>query len=276
MKSKQKETALRGGHADERGTEADALKAAVKERYGQVAQGETGCGSLCGCTENAEGLATSFGYSADELAALPEGANLGLSCGNPQTVAGIQPGETVLDLGSGAGLDCFLAARKVGPTGRVIGVDMTDAMLEKARSNARKEGFANVEFRKGEIESLPVENSSVDVVISNCVLNLVPDKDRAFSEIYRVLKPGGRLAVSDMAWEREPAPSLRKDMEALVGCIGGALVLDNYVARLKGAGFIRVETETHAEAARKMVEVSGAVPPEGVEHLLSVNITATK
>ena len=256
--------------------EGDEIRAAVRERYGEVAKGEATCGSLCGCTENAEGLAMTFGYSAAELATLPEGANLGLSCGNPQAVAGLGPGETVLDLGSGAGFDCFLAAGKVGSTGHVIGVDMTDAMLEKALANAAKAGLSNVEFRKGEIEALPVEDASVDVVISNCVLNLVPDKDRAFREIHRVLKPGGRLAVSDMAWEIEPSASVRKDMEALVGCIGGALVLDDYVSRLKRSGFARVDIEKHPEAARKMVEVSGAVAPPGIDHLLSVNITATK
>jgi arsenite methyltransferase len=256
--------------------ESNQVKAAVRERYGEVARGEATCGSLCGCTENAQGLAITFGYSADELATLPEGANLGLSCGNPQALAALQPGETVLDLGSGAGFDCLLAARKVGETGRVIGVDMTDAMLEKARGNTAKSGLTNVEFRKGEIESLPVDGDSVDVVISNCVLNLVPDKDQAFREIRRVLKPGGRLAVSDMAWEAEPSPAVRRDLEALVGCIGSALVLDDYVSRLKRAGFARVEVQKHAEAARKMVEVSGVVPPPGIEHLLSVNITATK
>jgi len=256
--------------------ESNQIKAAVKEQYGKVAKGEATCGALCGCTSNAEGLAITFGYSADELATLPEGANLGLSCGNPQAVAAMRPGETVLDLGSGAGFDCFLAAGKVGPTGRVIGVDMTDAMLEKARANAAKSGLGNVEFRKGEIESLPVEDDSVDVVISNCVLNLVPDKDQAFREIHRVLKPGGRLAVSDMAWEAEPPASLRRDIDAMVGCIGGALVLGDYVSRLRRAGFASVEAEQHTEAVRKMVEVSGIVPPEGIEHLLSVNITATK
>jgi arsenite methyltransferase len=256
--------------------ESTQIKEAVKEQYGKVAKGEATCGSLCGCTDNAEGLAITFGYSPAELATLPEGANLGLSCGNPQAVAAMKVGETVLDLGSGAGFDCFLAARQVGPSGRVIGVDMTDEMLAKARGIADKSGLVNVEFRKGEIEALPVEDNSVDVTISNCVLNLVPDKDQAFREIHRVLKPGGRLAVSDMAWATEPAASLRKDMEALVGCIGGALVLDDYVSRLKRAGFTRVETEQHAEAARKMVEVSGTVPPPGIEHLLSVNITATK
>lgn len=257
-------------------TDAEKVKAAVREQYAKVATGEGCCGSLCGCTENAEGLAIAFGYSTEELAALPEGANLGLSCGNPQAIAAMQPGETVLDLGSGAGFDCFLAARQVGPSGQVIGVDMTDAMLEKARANAERTGFSNIEFRKGEIEALPVDGDSVDLVISNCVLNLVPDKDQAFREIKRVLKVGGRLAVSDMAWETEPAASVRRDMEALVGCIGGALVLEDYVWRLKRAGFARVEVEKHAEAARKMVEVSGMVPPPGIEHLMSVNITATK
>jgi arsenite methyltransferase len=252
------------------------LKLLVSERYAAVAEGTATCGSLCGCTDNADSLVLGFGYSADELATLPEGANLGLSCGNPQALAAMQQGETVLDLGSGAGFDCFLAARKVGPAGRVIGVDMTDAMLEKARGNAAKTGLANVEFRKGEIESLPVDDNSIDVVISNCVLNLVPDKDQAFREIHRVLKPRGRLAVSDMAWEIEPSAEIRKDLEAMVGCIGGALVLDDYVARLKRAGFARVDVETHPEAVCKMVEISGIVPPQGAEHLLSVNLTATK
>lgn len=252
------------------------LKTAVKSRYSEVAEGTATCGSLCGCTENASDLAESFGYTAEELAAIPEGANLGLSCGNPQAVAALKPGEVVMDLGSGAGFDVFLASPKVGPSGQVIGVDMTDAMLERARAYAEKAGFSNVEFRKGEIEALPVEDNSIDVAISNCVLNLVPDKDRAFREIQRALKPGGRLAVSDMAWEVEPEPSVRRDLEAIVGCIGGALVLDDYVARLKAAGFKSVQVEKHPSAARKMVEISGNVPPPGVEHLLSVNLTATK
>ncbi len=266
------------GSGPDRGDDAvgDDIKAVVRTRYAEVAEGSATCGSLCGCTENAEGLALAFGYSAVELATLPEGANLGLSCGNPQALAALKPGEVVLDLGSGAGFDVFLAARKVGPSGRAIGVDMTDAMLEKARANAEKAGLGNVEFRKGEIEALPVDDGTVDVVISNCVLNLVPDKDRAFLEIFRVLKPGGRLAVSDMAWAVEPSAAIRGDLEALVGCIGGALVLDDYIARLNRAGFGRVEVERHADAARTMIEVSGTTPPPGVEHLLSVNITATR
>jgi arsenite methyltransferase len=254
----------------------ESIKSLVKERYGEIARGEESCSSLCGCTDNAETLALTFGYSADDLAALPDGANLGLGCGNPQTVAALKAGEVVLDLGSGAGVDCLIAARRVGPTGRIIGVDMTDAMLEKARANAEKTGCRNVEFRKGEIEALPVQDNSVDVVISNCVLNLVPDKDRAFREINRVLKPGGRLAVSDIAWEKEPAEDVRKNLNALVGCIGGALVLADYIERLGRAGFTRIHVDKHPEAIQKMVEVSGATPPPGVEHLSSVNITATK
>ena len=256
--------------------QSDQIKTAVKDQYGKIAKGEVTSGPLSCCSGNAQVLAIGFGYSSDDLASLPEGANLGLSCGNPQAIAAMNPGETVLDLGSGAGFDCFLAARQVGPSGQVIGVDMTDAMLEKARTNAEKSGFANVEFRKGEIEALPIEAASVDVVISNCVLNLVPDKDQAFREIFRVLKAGGRFAVSDMAWEVEPAAEVRQDLEGLVGCIGGALVLDDYVSRLKRAGFASVEVVKHPDAARQMIEVSGMEPPAGAEHLMSVNITAAK
>jgi SAM-dependent methyltransferase len=251
-------------------------KDAVRVRYAEVAEGTATCGALCGCTENAENLARAFGYAAEELAALPEGANLGLSCGNPLAMAALGPGQVIVDLGSGAGFDALLAARRVGPTGRVIGVDMTDAMLRKARANAQAAGLAQVEFRKGDIEALPVADDSVDVVLSNCVLNLVPDKDRAFREIHRVLKPGGRLSVSDMAWAVEPPTPVRTDMEALVGCIGGALVLDDYLARLARAGFRDIQIERNEAAARAMVEASGIVPPPGVEGLLSVSLTATK
>jgi SAM-dependent methyltransferase len=256
--------------------ESSSLKDIVKERYAEVAQGTASCGALCGCTENADALAAAFGYSAEELDGLPAGANLGVSCGKPQALTGLKPGDIVLDLGSGAGFDCLVAARKVGPSGRVIGVDMTDAMLEKARANAAKAGLSWVEFRRGDLEALPVDDSSVDVVLSNCVLNLVPDKDQAFREIGRVLKPGGRLSVSDMAWAVEPGEVVRNDLEALVGCIGGALVIDDYVARLEQAGFGEVEVERHPEAVRKMIEVSGIAAPPGALNLLSVNITATK
>ena len=258
--------------------ESTQIKAAVKEQYGKVAKGEATCGSLCGCTDNAEGLAITFGYSPAELATLPEGRYCSLSCGNPQSGEsghGSRAKPSSTWAAERVSIASWLPATSVRP-GRVIGVDMTDEMLAKARGNAEKFSLGNVEFRKGEIEALPVDDNSIDVTISNCVLNLVPDKDRAFREIHRVLKPGGRLAVSDMAWAIEPATSLRKDLEALVGCIGGALVLGDYVSRLKRAGFSCVEVEKHAEAARKMVEVSGTAPPPGIEHLLSVNITATK
>ena len=253
------------------------LKDAVRRRYAAVAEGAAeGCGSLCGCAANAEGLALAFGYAAEDLVALPEGANLGLSCGNPQAMAGLRPGQVVLDLGSGAGFDALIAAGKVGPSGRVIGVDMTDAMIAKARANAERAGRANVEFRKGDIEALPVDDGTVDVVLSNCVLNLVGDKDRAFGEVHRVLKAGGRLAVADMAWDVEPDPAVRKDLELIVGCVGGALVLEDYLARLARAGFRDIRVERHPDAARAMVAASGYEPPPGYEDLLSVNITATK
>src|SRR5579872_486465 len=180
------------------------VKDIVRLRYAEVAEGTATCGSLCGCTPNAEELALACGYSDEELRTLPSGTNLGLSCGNPQVLAALQPGQWVLDLGSGAGFDALLAARKVGPKGRVVGVDMTDAMLHRARRNAESAALQNVEFQNGDIESLPLQDGRFDVVLSNCVLNLCPDKDRALCEIWRVLKPGGTLAISDMAWSKEP------------------------------------------------------------------------
>lgn len=252
------------------------VKEIVKARYGEVAEGAAGCGSLCGCSKNAEELALAFGYSAEELATLPLGTNLGLSCGNPQALAALRPGEVVLDLGSGAGFDALLAAKKVHPGGRVIGVDMTEAMLTKARANASSLGCTNVEFRPGDIEQLPVDDKSIDVVLSNCVLNLCPDKDRAFREILRVLKSGGRLCVSDMAWKQGPSLEVRRDLEAIVGCIGGALVLSDYEQRLRQAGFRDVRVSEHADAARTMIELSGVSPRDEYKSLLSVTITAHK
>jgi arsenite methyltransferase len=254
----------------------NALKDVIRSKYTEAAEGTAICGSLCGWAANAQGLALVFGYTAADLAALPAGTNLGLSCGNPSALADLRPGQVVLDLGSGAGFDALLAARKVGPSGRVIGVDMTDAMLAKARTNAEKAGLANVEFRQGDIEMLPLEDGSIDVALSNCVLNLVPDKDQAFLEIARVLKPGGRLAISDMAWEMEPLAEVRQSLEAIVGCIGGALVLDDYIARLQRAGFRSLQVEHHPEAVRAMADAAGIASPPGAEHLLSVSITATK
>jgi arsenite methyltransferase len=252
------------------------LKEIVKKRYGDIAEGAAGCSLLCGCTENAESLAVSFGYTREDLANLPPGTNLGLSCGNPQALAALRLGETVLDLGSGAGFDALLAARKVHPGGRVIGVDMTEVMLAKARANARSLGCTNVEFRLGDIEQLPIGDASIDVVLSNCVLNLCPDKDRAFREIFRVLKPGGRLSVSDMAWKHEPPEFVRRDLEAIVGCIGGALVLSDYTRRLRLVGFRDVHVEERADAARAMIEFSGVRSGGDYDSLLSVTITAHK
>jgi SAM-dependent methyltransferase len=190
-------------------------------------------------------VARRAGYSEDEIAAAPEGANLGVGCGNPGAIERLHPGETVLDLGSGAGFDAFLAARAVGPTGRVIGVDMTDAMLERARENARRGGLRNVEFRSGAIEALPVEDASVDVVLSNCVINLSPEKGRVFREAFRVLRPGGRLQVSDIVLERPLPAALRASVEAYVGCIAGASLREDYLRDIREAGFgdVRVESE---------------------------------
>jgi SAM-dependent methyltransferase len=199
----------------------------VREAYGKIAQGQEGCG--CGtCGPDAKEFAKSIGYSEGELAVIPDEANLALSCGNPTALAGLNEGEVVLDLGSGAGFDCFLAATKVGPKGKVIGVDMTPEMVERARNNAKKNGVENVEFRLGEIENLPLRDNSVDVVISNCVINLSADKPRVFQEIYRVLKPGGRIAISDIALLKELPGKIRESIEAYVGCVGGAILIDEY------------------------------------------------
>ncbi len=211
----------------------------VREAYGKIAQGQQGCG--CGtCGPDAKEFAKSIGYSEGELAVIPDEANLALSCGNPTALASLREGDVVLDLGSGAGFDCFLAASKVGQTGRVIGVDMTPQMIDKARNTAKKNGIENVEFRLGEIENLPVADSSVDVVISNCVINLSADKPRVFQEIYRVLKPGGRIAISDIALLKELPVKVRESIEAYVGCVGGAMLIDDYKKAVEAAGLKEV------------------------------------
>jgi arsenite methyltransferase len=215
----------------------------VREAYGKIAQQETGCGCGCGssCEDEAAEHAKLIGYSTDELSAIPVEANLSLSCGNPTAVAALKEGEVVLDLGSGAGFDCFLAASKVGPTGRIIGVDMTPQMLEKARSIARKDNFINVEFRLGEIENLPVADNFVDAVISNCVINLSADKTRVFSEIVRVLKPGGRIAISDIALKKELPEKVKTCIEAYVGCVAGAMLIDTYKEKAEESGLTDVK-----------------------------------
>ena len=223
--------------------ESKVIKKAVEEKYSAIARGEVkGC---CNPPNLPSGVVYNIatkaqGYQAGELAAIPAGADLGLGCGDPTADADLQPGQTVLDLGSGAGVDCFLAARRVGPAGRVIGVDMTDAMLEKARANAREGGFTNVEFRKGEIEKLPVESGSVDRIISNCVINLAPDKRPVFAEAFRVLKPGGMISISDIVSFGAVPEAVRKSAELWAGCIAGTLDREAYLGLIREAGFKQV------------------------------------
>jgi SAM-dependent methyltransferase len=211
----------------------------VRDRYGRIAQGlESGCcGPAGACGGGEAAVALGVGYTKQDLASLPEEANLGLGCGAPLRYLGLAVGETVLDLGSGAGVDAFLAAREVGPSGRVIGVDMTPAMLDKARANVGKAGVTNVEFREGRLESLPVESASVDAVTSNCVINLVPDKGAVFAEVARVLKPGGRLVISDIILDGALPDAVAKDVYAYVGCVSGAMLRDEYFGLLRRAGF---------------------------------------
>ena len=222
---------------------SEEIRRKVSEHYAEIALRE---GSFCPSEDwcgdrDPSRTALRLGYGSGDLAAVPEGANLGLGCGNPLLHAGLEAGMTVLDLGSGAGFDAFLAARRVGPKGRVFGVDMTPAMVEKARENARKGGYANVEFLLGAIEGLPLPSSSVDVVISNCVINLSPDKPAVFREAFRVLKAGGRLCVSDIVL-LEPLPAeIRGSVEAYAGCIAGADLLETYLGRIGEAGFRQVE-----------------------------------
>ena len=220
--------------------EAD-VKKFVKAGYANIAKkGDSCCScgpSCCGSTNTAEAINKQIGYSEEDMQAVPEGANLGLGCGNPIALASLEEGETVLDLGSGGGFDCFLAAQKVGKNGRVIGVDMTPEMIEKARENKQKGGYDNVEFRLGEIENLPVADNSVDVIISNCVINLSPDKKKVFNEVFRVLKPGGRLMVSDIVLLKPLPDVIRNSIEAYVGCVAGASLRDEYLEAIRIAGF---------------------------------------
>jgi len=215
----------------------DKIKQIVKKHYGKIADGG-GCCNSCGCSSESdnEQISKSIGYSDQEIKSVSE-ANLGLGCGNPTGMGEIKEGEVVLDLGSGAGFDCFLAAKKVGEHGQVIGVDMTEEMIDKARANADKYGYKNVEFRLGDIEKLPVDDGSIDVAISNCVINLVPDKSKVFKEIYRTLKKGGRMYISDIVLLKNISEAQRKDGELIAGCVGGALLKDDYLKIIKDAGF---------------------------------------
>ena len=266
---------------------------AVRERYGNIAkQGNSCCcpvKSCCGSTDSAQSISRSIGYTEEELKAVPEGANLGLGCGNPIALASLKEGEVVLDLGSGAGFDCFLAARQVGSAGKVIGVDMTAEMLELARENARKGNFGNVEFRFGEIENLPVGDNQVDIVISNCVINLSPNKKRVFEEAFRVLRPGGRLMVSDIVLLKDLPEEIRNSVAAYVGCVAGATTRKDYLEAIRAAGF--EEAKVLGEAAfsvellandptaveiAKNLNLSPERAGDLASSVVSINVSATK
>jgi SAM-dependent methyltransferase len=258
----------------------DEIRAQVRQRYGRIALDATAADNGC-CTPSERCCggeistdAASLGYSAAEASSAPAGANLGLGCGNPLAIASLQPGQTVLDLGAGAGFDCFLAVRAVGPTGRVIGVDMTHEMLAKARANAAKSGHGNVEFRLGEIEALPVADASVDVILSNCVINLSPDKPRVFREALRVLRSGGRLAVSDIVATAPLPAGVRADWGAYTGCMAGASLIGDLEAMLRDAGFSEIRIEPKDGSGSFIREW---LPGSRVEdYLVSASISAVK
>jgi len=256
--------------------ENDKVRETVRARYGEIATTRGSCcsGPACGAAHDPAEMSRRNGYTEAELAAAPEGSNLGLGCGNPQAIASIQRGETVLDLGSGAGFDAFLAARAVGPKGHVIGVDMTPEMVTIARANAAKVGHDNVGFRLGEIEHLPVADSTVDVIISNCVINLSPDKPAVFRETFRVLKSGGRLAVSDVVAMSPIPDELKKDWELYTGCVAGASIVDDLRSMLGEAGFVDIRITRKGES-RDILE--NWFPGRGVaDFVTSANIEARK
>jgi arsenite methyltransferase len=259
--------------------EPEDVRAAVRAGYSEIAQKETSCcsGVSC-CGSNAEEsakLAQYVGYSAEELAALPEGANMGLSCGNPTALASLKPGEVVLDLGSGGGFDVFIAGRKVGAAGRAIGVDMTPDMLAKARNNIaayrERSGLDNVEFRLGEIEHLPLADNSVDVVISNCVINLSPEKPQVWREMARVLKPGGRVAVSDLALFKPLPQQVREMVEALVGCVAGAVLVNETAQMARAAGLTELQLKPKRDYVKAMMDWNDPLYKEIVAHLPAGN-----
>jgi len=269
------------------------IKKIIKEGYAKIANKGGPCCSpmspCCGSVDLAEDISKKIGYSDEELKTVPEGSNLGLGCGNPVALASLREGEIVLDLGSGAGFDCFLAASKVGEKGKVIGVDMTPEMIKKARENARKGGYKNVEFRLGEIENLPVSDNSVDVVISNCVINLSPDKDKTFKEAFRVLKPGGRMMISDIVLLKELPKSIKENIDAYIGCISGAILKDEYLEKIKMVGFedvkiidetiFPVELMASDPTVNKMIEDLGIVAEEikGVSNaIISIKVQGIK
>jgi len=272
------------------------IRKSVREGYGKIAKESGSCcspksksTSCCNNSQSARDASKSIGYSEADMNSVPDGANLGLGCGNPLALASVKEGETVLDLGSGAGFDCFLAANRVGGKGRVIGVDMTAEMLEKARGNARKNNYTNVEFRLGEIESLPVADNTADIIISNCVINLSTDKPRVFREAYRVLKPGGRVMVSDIVLTKALPEAIRASVEAYVGCVAGALLEDDYLGAIEAAGFkdVRVvdqtgigtdymETDPTAAAIAESANLSQDEIKDLAGSILSIRVSAVK
>jgi SAM-dependent methyltransferase len=254
--------------------EKQAARDVVREHYASVATSEGACGCGPRCCGGSETPSTQLGYTTEDLASVPTGADMGLGCGTPLAFAALQEGETVLDLGSGGGIDCFLAAKQVGLAGRVIGVDMTPEMIGKARSNADRLGVANVEFRLGEIEQLPVADRSIDVIVSNCVINLSPDKSRVFQEAFRVLRPGGRLAIADIVASAELPEEVRQDPRALAGCVAGASAVETLRARLWAAGFEDVRIDMKPES-RSFIQ--DWLPGSGVqEYIVSADIRATR
>lgn len=260
--------------------ELDKFHVQVRNAYGRVAEADdSGCGcgvptSCCGTSPGMEAFSQKLGYSAEDLKAVPAGADMGLGCGNPRAIASLKPGETVVDLGSGGGFDCFLASREVGSSGHVIGVDMTPAMLSKARRNAAEAGFDNVEFRLGEIEFLPLADATVDVIISNCVINLSPDKQQVFREMFRVLKPGGRVAVSDVVASCELPEAVRNDLELYSACVSGASQVTELQAFMQTAGFADIVIEPQQESAEFIREWA---PGRNIEELVvSAAISAVK
>jgi len=257
------------------------IRSSVRESYGKVAEtGDSGCGcspSSCCDTGNditAQSTSITLGYSNEDVTSIPEGANMGLGCGNPQAIASLQPAETVLDLGSGGGFDCFLAARAVGKHGHVIGVDMTPEMISKSRDNAIKAGFDHVEFRLGEIENLPVADGVVDVIMSNCVINLSPEKRKVFREAFRVLKPGGRLAISDIVATAELPDSLKQDMALLTGCMAGASFINELESILGEIGFGGIQIKPKDESKRFIRDWAPEHKIE--EYVVSATIQAIK
>ena len=259
----------------------ETIRQMIQARYGKIAEA---AGACCGAASftpccgpqpaQSQTTAARIGYSRDEIATAPDVAEMGLGCGNPQAIANLKPGETVLDLGSGAGFDCFLAARAVGPGGRVIGVDMTDAMLRKARRNAQKIGIDNVEFRKGEIEHLPLNDNAVDVIISNCVVNLSPEKAVVLQETFRVLKPGGRLAISDVVAVRPIPEDIRNDEALQCACIGGAASVEDLQHMLRSAGFEAIRIRLREES-RDLIK-TWAPGQKAEDYVVSADIEAVK